>query len=192
MTGDGRVPLRATAGGDERLAAIYDRVGRTVGSVPTMYQALGHSPEILDGWIGLGWSLRADAASDRELRELAILRVAQLTRSEYVWRSHWRQALQAGSTEPKLLALGEWRDSGPFTPLERTVLALTDELTETGKVDDATWTPVAELLDDRQIVELVMTVSWYCCVARVAAGLAVPLEDHHARVPGLTERIRPL
>ncbi|MGX1675557.1 dienelactone hydrolase family protein [Streptomyces sp. NPDC055400] len=185
MTSGKRVRPRATADGDERLAELYAKVQGTVATIPAMYQALANSPAILDGWIGLGWSLRADAAADRGLCELAILRVAQLTRCDYVWRSHWHQARRAGIGEDKIGMLGEWPDSALYSPLERAVLALADELTQNATVAEATWGPVADLVDDRQAVELVMTIAWYCCVARVAAGLAVPLDDHHARVPGL-------
>lgn len=182
-----RVRLWAAADGDERLAGVYAKVQGSVGAVPAMYQALANAPAMLVGWIDFAWSLRADATSGRALRELAILRVAQLTGSEYVWRSHWRLALKAGAAEPKLRALADWPDSELFDDSERSVLGLADELTATAAVGDETWAAVAAFLDDRQAVELVLTISWYCCVARVAAALAIPLEDHHARVPALPD-----
>jgi len=187
MTNQARVRLRGDphGDGDELLAAIYQRVLASVHEIPVMYQALGNAPEILEGWIGLGWRLRADSAADRGLRELAILRVAQLTGSEYVWRSHWRAATRAGVGEPKLRALAEWHDSSLYSHTERAVLALTDELTRSASIGDTTWASIAQTFDDRQAVELVMTVAWYSCVARVAAGLAVPLDPGHAAVPGL-------
>jgi alkylhydroperoxidase family enzyme len=184
-TGHARVRLRAAAEGDDRLTAVYAKVEGSVGAVPAMYRALANSPAILAGWIDFAWTLRTDATSDRALRELAILRVAQLTASEYVWRSHWRLALKAGAAEPKLRALHDWADSDLFDDPERSVLGLADELTATAAVGDQTWAGVAAFLDDRQAVELVMTVSWYCCVARMAAALAIPPEDYHAGVPGL-------
>lgn len=187
MTGQPRVRLRGNpdGDGDEQLAAIYQRVLASVHEIPAMYQALGNAPDVLEGWIGLGWRLRADSAADRGLRELAILRVAQLTGSDYVWRSHWRAATRAGVAEPKLKVLAQWRSSNLFSHTERAVLALTDELTRSASVSDTTWAPIARTLDDRQAVELVMTVAWYSCVARVAAALAVPLDPGHAAVPGL-------
>jgi AhpD family alkylhydroperoxidase len=187
MTDRLRLPLRATADGDDRLAAIYQRVTESVGVLPPMYQTLGHSPEILDGWIGLGWGLRSGSTADRGLLELAILRVAQLTGSEYVWRSHRPMARKAGVAEEKLAALHRWRDEAGYTDEDTAVLALTDSLTIDADVPDAVWVPISAKFDERQRVELVMTISWYCCVARVASGLAVPLDEHLARVPGLAE-----
>ncbi|NDJ87906.1 MULTISPECIES: carboxymuconolactone decarboxylase family protein [Mycolicibacter] len=187
MTAAPRVGLRVTADGDERLSAIYQRVMKSVDGVPAMYQALGNSPEILDAWIGLGWGLRSSSTADRGLLELAILRVAQLTGSDYVWRSHWGAARKAGVGEEKLRALHRWPDEQAFTEPEVAVLALTDALTSDITVPDRIWSAVADRFDDRQRVELVMTIAWYCCVARVATGLAVPPDEHHARVPGLHE-----
>jgi alkylhydroperoxidase family enzyme len=184
MTVGARVRLRSNANGDPQLAEIYARVEQTVHSVPAMYQALANAPDLLDAWIRLGWRLRS-AAADRGLRELAILRVAQLTGSEYVWRSHWGPAVGAGVGKAKVRALAGWQGSELFTDLERAVLALTDEVTESASAGDVTWARVAEVIDDRQAVELVMTVAWYCCVARVAAALAVPLDAQHEGVPGL-------
>ncbi len=181
-----RVKLRADAEGDAMLAAVYSRVEGSVRLLPKLYQALGNSPMLLEGWINFAWSLRQDAESDRGLRELAILRVAQLTVSDYVWRSHWRQALQAGVDQPKLEALDHWSDSDLYTATERAVLRMTDELIADATISDQTWAAVAAVANDRQAVELVMTVAWYSCAARIASGLAIPLEDYHARVPGLT------
>jgi 4-carboxymuconolactone decarboxylase len=184
MTGEPRVRLRPSPADDARLAAIYDRVTKSAGAVPTMYQALGNSPEILDAWIGLGWGLRSASTADRGLHELVILRVAQLTRSDYVWRSHWRPALKSGIDEARLHALDQWRERNLFTGSERAVLALADALTQDVAVPDDVWSEIATRFDDRQRVELVMTISWYCCVARFAAGLEVPLEEQHAQIPG--------
>jgi 4-carboxymuconolactone decarboxylase len=180
-----RVALHADADGDEALAAIYDRVRGTVRQVPKLYQALANAPVLLDGWITFAWSLRQDAESNRALRELAILRVAQLTHSDYVWRSHWRLALAAAVDAAKLDALDRWADSGLFTGTERAVLRMTDELIIDATVGDDTWAALSAAADDREIVELVMTAAWYSCVARIASGLAIPPEDSHARVPGL-------
>lgn len=182
-----RVTPREKPGPDDRLAAVYQRVTENVGAIPSMYQVLGHAPEILEGWIGLGWRLRSRSTVDRGVLELAILRVAQLTGSDYVWRSHWPLAGKAGVADTKLRALSRWREDGVFDHAELSVLAVTDALVNDVTVGETDWAKVAALFDERQRVELVMTIAWYCCVARVARGLAVPLDPDHVRVPALGE-----
>lgn len=180
-----RVTLRADPDGDLALAAIYDQVTHDAGGVPKLYQALGAAPALLRGWIDFAWALRADSRSSRALRELAILRCAQLCHSDYVWRSHVRLATKAGLAEDKVAALAgtdvEW---SLFDPVERVVLNLTAEVFDAA-VTDATWDEAAAHLAEHELVELVLTVSWYAHVARVVDALGVPLESHHHRVPSV-------
>jgi alkylhydroperoxidase family enzyme len=111
--------------------------------------------------------------------------VAQLSGSDYVWRSHWKLARSAGVTDEQLAALSSWRASDAFSDIERAVLQLTDELTSAVAVDDATWAPFRDAFDDRQGVEIVMTVAFYSCAVRLNAGLGIPIEDANSSVPGL-------
>ncbi|ROO88017.1 alkylhydroperoxidase family enzyme [Actinocorallia herbida] len=182
----GRLGPRTDDGTDPRLAEVYAKAAGLAGGLPEMYRVLGHAPEVLSGWLDLAWSLRADAAADRGLRELAILRVSALMGSDYVWRSHWRPALRAGVPEGVLQAMRDGGTPADLTLLQRSVLALTDDLVADADVADTTWAEFVSLVDPREAVELLMTVSWYCCAARMALALRVPLEDHHHAVPGLT------
>ncbi|WP_157978605.1 MULTISPECIES: carboxymuconolactone decarboxylase family protein [Nocardia] len=182
-----RVTLRAEPDGDDTLAAIYAHVTREAGGVPRLYQALGAAPHLLQGWIDFAWALRDDARSSRALRELAVLRCAQLCGSDYVWRSHILLAVRAGVSEAKVAALASAGGvDAAFEPVELAVLALTAELVD-GAVSDATWHAAAAYLDEQMMVELVLTVSWYIHVARVVAALDIPLEGYHAAVPPLSE-----
>ncbi|MDP9820764.1 carboxymuconolactone decarboxylase family protein [Nocardioides massiliensis] len=175
--------------GDATLERIYEQVAREAGGVPRLYQALAAAPPLLQGWIDFAWALRADAKAPRGLRELAILRCAQLGGSDYVWRSHVRLATSAGVTDEQLDALASG-DPGVFSSLERAVLRIVDELVG-GVVADATWQALSAELGEEMMVEMVLTISWYAHVTRVVSALGVPLEAHHgkvARVPGIPPR----
>jgi 4-carboxymuconolactone decarboxylase len=178
-----RMPLRP--GDADDVAAIYDRVTESAGGVPNLYRSLAHAPKLLEGWITYAWTLRADAVSDRGLRELLILRVAQLTSVDYVWRSHYKPAMKGGVEPAKLDALANWAQSDLFSGVEQAALLLTDELTESVHIADSTWDAVRAHFDDQQAVELVLTIAWYCNVARVNSALGVPLEAGHDKIPPL-------
>jgi AhpD family alkylhydroperoxidase len=184
MSDAARVTLR-DGGDSEELTALFGRIEGTVGGVPTLYRALANAPGLLEGWIDFAWRLRNEATSDRGLRELAILRVAQLSGSDYVWRSHWKLARRAGVSDEQLAALGSWRESDLFSDVERAVLQLTDELTSDVAVDDTTWAAFHAGFDDRQAVEIVLTIAFYSCAVRINAGLGIPIEDSHSSIPGL-------
>lgn len=104
------------------------------------------------------------------------MRTAQLNATDYEWTHHWRMAVAAGVSETKLEALDQWRDRDVFSPTERLVLEMADQLVATTRLDDIVWQALAAEFDPRQLVELVLTASFYACVSRVLGGLAVPLE----------------
>jgi 4-carboxymuconolactone decarboxylase len=162
---------------DPALGATYDFVRSRVGQVPNLYRTLAHAPNLLQGWIDFAWALRNDARTDRALRELVIMRTAQLNETNYEWTHHWKMAVAAGVSEDKLNALDGWRDSTLFSPAERVVLEMADQLAATTRLTDDAWQALAAMFDERQVVELVLTASFYACVSRVLGGLAVPLEE---------------
>lgn len=124
-------------------------------------------------------------ALDPRLRELAIMRVAWLTGSDYEWTQHWRVALGLGVAGGDLLGVRDWSSHAPFGPVERAVLAATDELVRAGTVSDATWAACEEALgaDPAVLVELVTAIATWRMIASLLAGLEVPLEDGVAGWP---------
>ena len=178
-----RLPLIGDGPADPTLARVFTQVEGAVGEVPNLYRTLGHAPWLLDRWIDFAWALRLEAVTDRALRELMIMRNAQLSGADYEWRHHWPMAIDAGVDEAKLHALGEWTGSALFSPVERAVLTLVDEVTPGGPLSDAAWAALAEHFAPGEIVELVMTVAFYCCVSRVLGALQPPVEDAYREVP---------
>jgi alkylhydroperoxidase family enzyme len=178
-----RLPLIGDETDDPKLAATFDHVRSTMGRIPNLYRTLGHSPEILEAWLAFAWPLRNAATSDRKLRELVIMRTAQINTVDYEWRQHWPMALEAGVTPAQLEALADWPASAVFSEQERVVLRMTDELGAAGRIADSAWMALRNHFDDRQCVELVLTASFYSCVSRVLEGLQVPLEDSVMSTP---------
>src|SRR5262245_34338290 len=66
------------------------------GDLSNLYRIIGHNPTLLAGWIEFAYSLRRDCATPRTLRELMILRGAQICNSAYEWHQHKRMAHKAG------------------------------------------------------------------------------------------------
>ncbi len=140
-----------------------------------LYHALAHAPRLLDAWIDFSWALREQCETPRPLRELIILRTAQLTLSPYEWHQHRRMAAEAGVQEHQVAELAMWRTSSAFTQAERAALALTDALVD-GHVSDQINTALAAHYDEKARVELTLTAAFYCAVPRVLEALRVPVE----------------
>lgn len=160
---------------DPLVAAVFERVVVGMGRVPNLYRILAAAPPLLAAWVDFAWTLRAAASTERGLRELVIVRVAQLTKADYEWAAHRRYALQFGVTEEQIAALEEWR-TGPFSAPERAALAMADELTNEIELSDACLAELHRHFTAEDIVGLVLTAAFYSCVSRTVNGLRVPPE----------------
>lgn len=172
-----RIPL-IDDNADPRIAPVYDalRSGGHAG-FPNLYRALGHAPAMLQAWTGFAWPLRNAAKTPRALRELMILRGAQIMGADYEWTHHAPMARAAGVSQEKIDALSGWRAAGVYSPEERAVLRLADEITQGPGASAEAITEARAFFDDGGIVELVLTSSFYACVGRVLHSLDVPLEN---------------
>jgi len=95
--------ILATLLGLVTLGALLFDVFRDAGrDVPLLYRTLGNAPAMLRAWTSLAWPLRQEAASPRGLRELLIMRVAQLTAASFEWLAHWDMAVKHGITAEQL------------------------------------------------------------------------------------------
>jgi alkylhydroperoxidase family enzyme len=110
------------------------------------------------------------------MRELMILRSAQIHGADYQWDDHVRMALDAGVSEAEIKALDSWRASPLFDPATRAALALTEQMIE-GTVDEDTLKQLAAYFDATERVELIVTAGFYCMVPRVLDALRLNDSD---------------
>src|SRR4051795_9369802 len=96
-----RLPLTSSTPDDPLLQEIFSEVRGRIGHIPALYRALGNSPAMLRAWIDLAWPLRLNSTTSRALRELVILRGAQMGMIEYEWAHHVPMALAAGGAQNK-------------------------------------------------------------------------------------------
>jgi alkylhydroperoxidase family enzyme len=82
----------------------------------------------------------------------------------------------------RIRALEDWQRTDCFDRAERAVLRLADEVCGgTGASEGCIQDLKAAGFDDEQTVELVLTASFYACVARVLVSMAVDLESAYER-----------
>ena len=162
---------------DPRIAAVYEALqsGGHKG-FPNLYRLLGHAPAMLKAWTGLAWPLRSEAKTPRALRELMILRGAQIMGADYEWTHHVPMARAAGVTQAQIDGLADWRASGLFAPDERAALRLAEEITQGPGASADAIAEARNFFGESGVVELVLTASFYACVGRVLHSLDVPLE----------------
>jgi AhpD family alkylhydroperoxidase len=176
--------LPLLSGDDDRLRSVRARAVEGFGQWPNLYATLANAPELLAAWVDFAWTLRAVPESDRALRELAIMRVAQLTGSDYEWQAHWAMATEAGVPAETLTTLAGWRKADAFSTDERLVLGATESLTNSGELSVAERSQLVATFGQQQTVELVLTIAFYSCVRRVLGGLGVPADERDEQAPG--------
>ena len=140
---------------------------------------LANHPELVAAWTEFSKTLRHDTRTPRALRELVILRGAQLMRSEYEWAQHLQMARKAGVREAQIAALPPWKTSAEFDAREKAALALAEAVTQ-GKVSDEVYAEAMRHFDHHDYVELAIVAAFYAMVGRMLDAMGVQLEPMSA------------
>ncbi|KAH8425557.1 carboxymuconolactone decarboxylase family protein [Aspergillus melleus] len=190
-----RLPYAPTepASPDADTADIYARIAARRHPRPLIPLDLSllHSPPVADGWNSFLGAIRTRTIIDQGLLELAVCRVAVLTNAVYEWNAHAPLALRGGirpeelqavrtlssvavGTSEELAASIESLGRSSLTTRQRAIVQYADEMTQTVRVQDATFARLQdEGFSDREIVELTTGIAGYNCVSRVLVALDV-------------------
>jgi AhpD family alkylhydroperoxidase len=166
-----RVPLP-----DEHAADVEPLVERIVaarGSLLELYHVLLHAPPVAAGWLDYLTSIRSAGRLPGSIRELVIMRVAQLNRAPYEAHHHAPIARAEGWSAQQLEGLGNWQEEPCFDARQRAALAYTDAMTSAVQVPDDTFGAVRAEFDAREIVELTATIAAYNMVSRFLEALEI-------------------
>lgn len=161
------------------MKPLVDRIVAERGTVLHLYQMLLQSPAVAKGWLSYLTAIRQQTSLSGALRELVIMRVAELNGAPYEADQHAPIALKEGVTQQQLDALREWKASDAFSALERAVLAYTDAMTRQMQVPDDVFATVQKHLSAAHLVELTATVAAYNMVSRFLEALQI--HSHDAR-----------
>jgi alkylhydroperoxidase family enzyme len=144
-----------------------------------VFRVLLRRPRAAKAMADLLLELLSGRALESRLRELAIMRVGWATGSEYEWTQHWRIAQDVFGLDPEdLLAVRDWEHADRLGPVERAVLAATDEMLASGGLSPATLEACREALgDDEALLELTLVVGVWGAVSVLCRSLGIPIED---------------
>lgn len=176
MTETPRVPLlpvgEAKAAADE--AGVPDYMAEL-----SIFQVLLNHPRLARTFNDMLATMLWHGALDPRLRELVIMRIGWLTSCDYEWTQHWRVASGLGVSADDLLGVRDWPDYNGFGPVERAVLAATDDVVRDGVVGSAAWAACERELDSDTtvLIELVTAIGAWRMVASILHSLKVPLEE---------------
>jgi len=149
------------------------RSGRR-GGIINVYRLLLHTPDIAEVWFDLINAVRWKVDLDGRLREIIIVRVGYLNRTEYVVNQHVPRLTEPeGLTQQDCDALADWRATSLFNARERAALAFADASTREVEVPDAVFEELRKHFNERQIVELTVLTGAYNMHTRMCRALKI-------------------
>jgi len=172
-----RVSLIGKEQAPPEVKEVFQKIESNGARILNLYKVAAHSPKILLNLIRLGNSIIGRMALSPSLREIVILRVANLTGSDYEWAQHAPLALQVGVTQQQLDTISDWENSSEFNKEERAILQYADEVAKEVNVTDQTFNILKGFFDERAIVELTITVGYYGMLARLLVPLQVEVDE---------------
>ncbi len=173
-----RVRLLTNNESPPKTRELFEKIENNGATVLNLYRAVGHSPSTISSFIKLGNVLLNHAELPARIRELAILRIANLAGSEYEWKQHVPIATEVGISSQQIDEIHQWKSSEAFSDEEQAILQYTDEVTIGVAVEDDTFAALQKYLGERSIVELTISIAYWGMIARVLVPLDIELEEH--------------
>jgi len=109
-------------------------------------------------------------------RELLLMRIGVLCRSEYEWAAHSRLGRRAGMTDADVDRIVAGPDSAGGDPIEIAMLRATDELYRDDVISESTWATLARTLNTKQLLDLLVAVGGYRGVSMAINSAGVQLD----------------
>jgi alkylhydroperoxidase family enzyme len=117
-------------------------------------------------------------------RELLILRTAYLARAEYIWGSHHNTyATKAGLAKEEVARVTQGPDAKGWSEADATLLRAVDELHAGRFITDATWTALARRYNDRELLEVILTVANYTTLGMYFNSIGAQMEPGQTGFP---------
>jgi len=168
-----RLPYVDPAKAPEDVRNILERL-----PVPlNIFRIMAHAETCFRPLLRLGTAILSKQQLSSKLRELAILRVAQLSPARYEWVQHVPIAKAVGATNAQVEALERGDIAADcFDPVERLVLQFTTEVVRDVGASDAVFAQMAKQFSPCEIVELILAVGFYMTMARLMETTRIDIE----------------
>jgi alkylhydroperoxidase family enzyme len=163
-------------GGEARIAPLPATPGAPAANV---FRTFARNPPADALRNAVGRHIRDETSLTPRHRELLIMRVGVVCRSEYEWAAHSRIGRQVGMTDADVARI----IAGPTSAgdaLEADLLREVDELDRDNAVSDATWTALAAKLSLPQLLDTLITVGGFRSATYAINSAGVQLDANMA------------
>ena len=157
----------------KNVFSFVDGEGRLLGP----FNAMLYSPAVGGPLQELGAALRFRTSFTKREREIAILAVAAVHRSDYEWYAHERIGRKVGLSEAELTALRTSADPVLADARERIVHAAAQALAADGDLSAPMFAEATATLGRAAVVELVTLAGYYSALAMQLRVFRVGVPD---------------
>ena len=149
-----------------------------------LHKLLVNSPDMARAFNGVGSYIRFKSKLNPRLRELAILQVGWLEKSEYEFTHHVKIGKEFGVTDDDIAALMIETEGiqSKLEPLARAILKGAREMTRQLEMSTETFAEIKRHLSNEEMVDLVLTIAFYNAVVRVLATMKIDNEPYYKEV----------
>lgn len=148
---------------DPVTAELFDETIERGSGILNLHRVSCHAPQMQRAKRQMTMVLRNDCESSRLIREMVILRTANIINCAYELNQHEFMAKRAGLSDAQIAALADWRKKADlFDAPQQAMLAYLDQLLQNkGHVDDETFGTLAKHFSPREIVECTQLATAY-------------------------------
>jgi alkylhydroperoxidase family enzyme len=175
------LPLEPSAWTPE-VRAMLDpsNSGRPVASV---YRTFAQHPQLYPPRQQLSEYIRLRSTLTARTREMLILRIGWLCRSDYEWSQHEPAGRRAGMTDDEIQGIIRGPDAPVWDRLDAAIVRAADELHRDDTITDATWAELGRHHNVHQLMDVVITTAGYRMVSMALNSFGVQLEPDDRGFP---------
>ena len=162
------------------LESAPETVRETMARLPVklnVFRMMANADTCFRPLLQLGTAILGRLALPARLRELVILQVGKSSPAPYEWTQHVPIARAVGASDEQIAAIDHSDlDAACFDARERAALRAGAELLRAPKLSDAAFAELERHFPPREIIELLVTVSYYMMIARLLESTAVDID----------------
>lgn len=129
----------------------------------------------------------SDGVLDETLREIAILRVGHLCKSEYEIINHERVAKLIGMNADSIAALLPGASQALFSSSERLLIRFVDEQVLDGGASAETFAALSKQLSTSELLELSAIIGVYTMVSQICSTFGIEPEETPIAITGIED-----
>ena len=141
-----------------------------------IFLTLAKHPDLAKRWLVFSNHVLFKSTLPPRERELAILRIGWLCKSEYEWAQHKIIGTDVGLKAEEIEKIKDG-PQGEWNLLDSLVLKATDELHAEKQISEETWDSLLEFWSEQQLMDLVFAVGQYTLVSMALKTFGVPLDN---------------